>query len=130
MMVVTKRQRTVFAWIASFAVLLASVAPSIAQAFQRSGPGSWTEICTVLGNKLVAVDGTQFDSEPPVPAKHLLQHCPFCTLHVTALGMPPNPLSVPAWVPLGFALPGLMLVAPRTLFAWATAQPRAPPRPS
>lgn len=126
-MVVTRGKRTVVAWIACFAVLLASLAPSIAQALQLGGPGAWTEVCTALGNKLVAVDGSQDDSAPSVPAEHLLQHCPYCSLHVTALGMPPMPLSVPAWVPLDFAVPELLLAAPRTLFAWVTAQPRAPP---
>ena len=127
-MVVAKGKRTIVAWIACLALLLASLAPSIAQALQRGGPGTWTEVCTVLGSKLVAVDGRTDDSAPAVPAKHLLQHCPFCSLHVTALGMPPAPLSVPALAPLGFTVPELMLVAPRTLFAWATAQPRAPPQ--
>ncbi len=126
-MIVFRAYRTVFAWFACLALLLASLAPSIAQALQRGGSGTWTEVCTVLGSKLVAVDGSTDKSKPVVPAKHLLQHCPFCSLHVTALGMPPAPLSVPALVPLGFTVPELMLAAPRTLFAWATAQPRAPP---
>ena len=81
----------------------------------------------MLGNKLVAVDGSSGDSMPNLPAKHLLQHCPYCTAHASAIGMPPVTISVPALMAFGQAVPELMLVAPRTLFAWTTAQPRAPP---
>ena len=127
-MFVTRTQRTVVAWIACLAALLATLAPSIAQALQRGEPGAWIEVCTVLGSKLVAVDGTTDDSAPKGPAKHPLQHCSYCSLHVTALGLPPASLSLPPLVPLGLAAaPELMLQAPRTLFAWAIAQPRAPP---
>lgn len=127
-MVANMSRRAVVAWFACLAVLLASLAPSIAQTLQRGAPGGWTEVCTVSGSKIVAVDGAQNDSAPPAPAEHLLQHCPFCSLHVTAIGPPPAPLSLPALVRFGFAVPELMLVAPRTLFAWASAQPRAPPQ--
>ncbi len=126
-MTVAKGKRKFVAWIACCALLLASLAPSLAQTLERGGPGAWSEVCSVLGNKLVAADGSQDDSLPSAPTGHLFQHCPFCSLHVTALGTPPTPLSVPALVPLGFAVPELMLLAPRTQFAWATAQPRAPP---
>ena len=116
--------RRLVAWFASLAVLLASLAPSIAQAVRRDGSGAWIEVCSVLGNKLVAPDGTQRDS---APAKHLLQHCPYCALHATALGMPPAPPSLPAVVRGGGSVPALLLAAPRPLFAWAAAQPRGPP---
>lgn len=120
--------RAAVAWIACFAFLLATLAPSFSQAMQRGAADAWTEVCTALGAKLVSVDGGAKDgSTPAAPAKHLLQHCPYCTLNVTVLGMPPTPLSVLSLVPLGFALPELLLTAPRTLFAWTTAQPRAPP---
>ncbi len=129
-MVVARGRKAVVAWIACFAVLLASLAPTIAQALQREAPADWMEVCTAMGPKLVSVDGTASGSMPAAPAKHLLQHCAYCSLHVTVLGMPPTPLSVPALTPLGDAVPELLLVAPRTLFAWATAQPRAPPQVS
>lgn len=129
-MIATRGKRAVVAWIACFAVLLSLLAPTIAQALRREAPAGWMEVCTAMGPRLVAADGTASGSTPELPAKHLLQHCAYCSLHVTVLGMPPSPLSVPALSPLGDAVPELMLVAPRTLFAWATAQPRAPPQVS
>ncbi|CAN5448036.1 DUF2946 domain-containing protein [soil metagenome] len=129
-MIVTRSRKAVVAWIACFAVLLATLSPTIALALQREAPADWMEVCTAMGTKLVAADGTVGDSTPALPGKHLLQHCAYCSLHVTALGMPPMPLSVPALTPFGDAVPELLLVAPRTLFAWATAQPRAPPQVS
>ena len=103
--------------------------PSISQAFQRTGFNPWTEICTALGATRVAASEPAANGSAPVaPIDHLLQHCPYCAVQATVLGMPPAPLSVATPMPLGFALPKLFLASPRTLFAWASAQPRAPPR--
>lgn len=129
-MVVGKGRRTIVAWIACLALLLGSLAPAISQAIQRGLPASMSEVCSATGFTPVATDETIRESVPaaPVaPAKHLLQHCPYCSLHVTVLGMPPAPPFVPALAPLGFTVPELSLGGPRTLFAWAAAQPRAPP---
>jgi hypothetical protein len=130
-MIVARANRTVVAWIACLAILLASLAPAISQAVQRGVPDAMAEVCSAMGFALAAADQTTRKSvpaAPAVPAKHLLQHCPYCSLHVTVLGMPPAPPSVPALVPVGIKVPELLLAAPRTLFAWAVAQPRAPPR--
>lgn len=103
--------------------------PALSQALQRTGSDPWAEICTALGaNRVSAVDQATKGSVPESPTEHLLQHCPYCTLHATVLGMPPAPPTVAALMPLRFALPELFLASPRTLFAWSTAQARAPPR--
>ena len=103
--------------------------PSISQAVKLTGSNPWAEICTALGAKRVAAsDQAANKSAPSVPVEHLLQHCPYCTVHATVLGMPPAPLFVAPPHPLRFALPELFLASPRTLFAWSSAQPRAPPR--
>ncbi len=103
--------------------------PSISQAMKRTGANPWAEICTSLGAQRVAAGDKAADtSAPSVPVEHLLQHCPYCAVHATDLGMPPAPLSVATPHPLRFAQPELFLASPRTLFAWSSAQPRAPPR--
>ncbi len=116
--------RTFVAWIACCAVLVGSLAPAVSRALSGDAAQVWAEVCTTLGPKLVNTG----DDAPAAPADALFQHCPYCSLHATALGMPPAAVGVPALARLGFALPALFLSAPRTLFAWAHAQPRAPPR--
>lgn len=124
----TRGKAAFAAWIACIAILLSSLAPAIAHALQRDGQGAWAEVCTTSGSKVVSLDSGLADEAPSLPAEHPLQHCPYCSLHAPALGMPPGSLAVPTLVPQLSAVPEPMLAAPRTLFAWATAQPRAPPR--
>lgn len=93
-------------------VALARVMPS----------GAWTQVCTAEGMKMVSLDTGE-----TAPASGHLGHCPLCHLagdHSLAL-LPAQP----AWVlaPPGQSAPAAFLHAPRTLFAWAPAQARAPP---
>lgn len=121
--------RKLITWIACAAMLMGSVAPVLAHALQKSSAGGVIEVCTALGSQWVPVDQVgEAGSEPRPPADHARNHCPLCSSHLTALGMPPavaSPLLVPM---LRYGLPELFLSAARTPFAWATAQPRAPPR--
>jgi hypothetical protein len=64
------------------------------------------------------------------PKSHQAGHCPFCATFGADAALPP-----PAAITIAFAagdqpVPPLYLLAPRPLFAWASAQPRAPPIPS
>ena len=115
-------------WIACFAILLAALAPALSHAVQRDVPAGWIEICSVTGAKLVRIDdGAPSPSESGQQPTHADTHCPYCALHVDALGLPPSaPATVNLWA-LSFHVPELFLLAPRPLFAWASAQPRAPP---
>ena len=126
-----KRPPTAVVWFACIAQLLAALGLSIGQALApgaaRGGLVIWAEVCTLSGNRLVGIDGGKSDPAPVAPATHLFHHCPCCSLHVTALGMPPNALSVPAQLRFGLQLPEPMLRVARTLFAWTAAQPRGPP---
>ena len=119
-------RRLALAWIASLAVLLASFAPLLAHAFGGTTPTPWTEICTSLGTERVALDASHDGGAPKAPA-HLLEHCPFCSLHVDVVGVPPALPTVHAPVLAGTLVPRAFLHAPETLAAWASAQPRAPP---
>lgn len=107
------------------AILLASLAPSISQAMGFEKGRSWIEVCTTEGSKWVS--GDSGDSGAPTQAQHLLEHCPYCSIHVPALGMPASPVSVPEMLDRGHEVAVAFLAAPRTLHAWVSAQPRAPP---
>lgn len=119
--------RTLVSWIACAAILMGTLAPILTHAFERSPGSGWVEVCTAMGAQWV--DTAYGTPQAPVkaPAEHAQQHCPYCSSHVPALGMPPATLPVLVLPLSRDGLPGLFLLAPRTLFAWSTAQPRAPP---
>lgn len=118
--------RKLFSWMACAAVLMGSLAPILTHALERSPGNNWVEVCTAMGSQWVKADGT---SQAPgeTPADHAQQHCPYCSSHVPVLGVPPATATVLVLPTLRVGLPELFLLAPRTLFAWSTAQPRAPP---
>lgn len=117
-----RAHRRITSWIAALAVLLAALAPAVSHALGSRLGASWVEVCTLAGSKWVQ------PGEDSAPAgAQVVEHCPYCTLHSPAIGMPPAP---PADVPVlvaGPFVPPAFLAAPRTLHAWASAQPRAPP---
>lgn len=118
-------------WLALVAVLALALMPTLshALAFARGDAVAWTEVCTPQGIKVVALDSAE-DPTPatPVSTGQHLEHCPFCKLGSDdALALPPAPLALAEPLPPGPFLPPLFLQAPRTLHAWAAAQPRAPP---
>jgi Protein of unknown function (DUF2946) len=107
------------------AILMAALAPSVSQALGLSKGISWIEVCTAQGSKWLQGD---LDGSGSAPAsEHVLEHCPYCSLHVLALGMPPAPGLVAPVPRLRHDRPMAFLAAPRTLHAWVSAQPRAPP---
>ncbi len=101
---------------------------SHALAHARGGASAWAEVCTPQGVRLVALDSERAaDPAAPVQAAGHLEHCPFCALGADTVALPPAPAPDVA-MPAGRALlPPLFLQAPRTLFAWRSAQPRGPP---
>ncbi|WP_428504712.1 DUF2946 domain-containing protein [Roseateles sp.] len=123
--------RVMVSWIASFAILLSALAPVISHAVQADVPAGWAEICSVTGAKLVRLSDMGSDlsdgSQPESSQGHTYKHCPFCAMHSDDLAPPPAPVCELQLPELGQTVPTLFLQAPRTLFAWASAQPRAPP---
>jgi len=116
-----RRHRRLAAWVSLLALVLATLAPGIARAvaFAQGDATAWGQICST--------EGTPSPEGGSSPAAHMLDHCPFCSLHGDTLGLPPS-LSAQHSAPQpAYALPALFLKAPRTLHAWASAQPRAPP---
>ena len=120
-----RTHRRLTSWIAALAILLASLAPALSHALASATGSNWVEICTTQGSKWIQAgeDG----SEQAPASGHALEHCPYCSLHAPALGLPPA--TDLAQLPLGLCheVPLAFLSAPRTLHAWVSALPRAPP---
>jgi hypothetical protein len=113
-------------WLAVLAVLALVLAPTVSRALAFANGGStWTEVCTPLGMKFQAVAET--GEEAPAAQVGQLEQCGYCVL---SAGAAPLPVVASPDLPVAEAakaLPALFLQAPRTLFAWLSAQPRAPP---
>jgi hypothetical protein len=129
-MLMNRVTRRFTAWIACFAILLASLAPSISHALEAAkAPGSyWMEICSTAGLKFIEVDSGK-TSDSSSPAKHGLhfENCPFCKIHADSIVLPPASVLAPLVVSSSFPLPSLFYQSPRPLFVWASPQSRAPP---
>ena len=127
-MSVLRLRRRFAAWLALVAVLLGALAPTIAQARMGGDQSDWLEICTTTGMVWVqagADDTAQAISAPPADTA-TSPHCPWCTLHSGASGLPPA--APVALIPAPLAeQPPAFYRAPLTDTVWATARSRAPP---
>jgi hypothetical protein len=72
----------------------------------------------------VPADGPGF---PKAPKASDFEHCPFCSAQAAPAAILPPTLSVLLLPALSEPVSPLFLHAPRPLFAWTSAQPRAPP---
>lgn len=117
--------RRLTSWVAALAILLASLAPALSHAMASAAGSGWVEICTTQGSKRIQAgdDGSQ---RAPALA-HVLDHCPYCSLHAPTLGLPPATDLAQQSLRLCHEVPLAFLSAPRTPHAWVSAQPRAPP---
>ena len=92
--------------IAMFAILFASLAPSISHAMAaKHGTSFAQEICTTSGSKItiqvITTQGQQLTTELSVskqqPEKNIsmhLEHCPFCSAGAAAAALPCQPLAI------------------------------------
>jgi hypothetical protein len=124
-------------WLACLAILMNVLAPSISQAISQAKqspathlPASSMDICSIDGahSAMAAADQPQTPADSPAnPHAHASSHCPFCSSHGGNVALPSSAMPV-LFASAGAAiLPVLFYRAPRPLFAWATAHPRAPP---
>lgn len=121
----TRSARSLTAWIASFAMLVAALAPALSQAaYRASGDLRWVEICTASGIRHITVD-----AGPQDPGDNLVRPasaCVFCSLFADALPVPCGALDVP--VVQGEDIRVVFsLHLPRPGPLWAASCPRAPP---
>ena len=141
---VSEIRRYIAAWTACFAVLMASLAPSISHFIAAPTFASTQTVessVTLASNHQhhmgmghhVSVDATD-NAEPSLahgsgshpPSLHF-EHCPFCFTHAGSFGLPLHVfLPLPA-VKSALTLPVLFYLWPGRPFAWTPAQARAPP---
>ncbi len=119
-------------------MLLGALAPTISRMMSADEGGRyWLEVCSANGDHWIALSAEEARDlldQTGVPLQEesggkvsALDHCPYCSSHFATADLPPSPLP-PFAAPVGPDIePRLFLVAVRPLFAWATAQPRAPP---
>lgn len=123
-----RASRVMTSWIAVLAILMAALAPSISHALGAKNGASWIEVCTSVGAKWVQPDGSSKDQAPASGDVHPFEHCPYCSLHANAVAIPAAPVVPALAISSSDLLPTAFLAAPRTLYAWVSAQPRAPPQ--
>ena len=111
-------------WLAIFAMLGLALAPTVSHALDASGPGNpWAEICSVAGGQVMADEAAGARGD----AGAHLGHCPLCGHLGTAPALPASPSTIVALLDGADYLPAAFAELPRPRFAWAAAQPRAPP---
>jgi len=123
------RHWTAYAWIAALAILFNALAPVVSHAMSLASTRvAQVEVCTAMGIEMMpmaSAPGTGPSSSDALLKG--LMHCAYCTPHAGAFALlPPAP---PMLAVLGGhdAYPPLFYRAPRPLFQWSFAQPRAPP---
>lgn len=115
--------KKILTWFACLAILFGALAPTVAQVHQARVGDPLLDICSATG---IGADAPA-KSGPGTLAK---QHCPFCTLQLPDLAPAPASCGSVLVTELPAGPPALFLLAPRTLHAWAHANPRAPPQRS
>jgi hypothetical protein len=120
--------RTVTTRVAIFAVLVGWLMPTLSHAVRPGASESWLEVCSTLGSKWVAAgDASAGDSAPAPTQLQPGEHCPYCKLHSSGLGLPPAPIELAAAPQLRFEGLRSHPSPARTRIAWVIALPRAPP---
>lgn len=122
-----RNARALTSWIAVLAVLMAALAPSISHALGSNSASPWSVVCTSIGVQWVQTDADSADPSPGPGAAHAFEHCPYCSLHANAVAIPAAPSAGVPCISATDEPPVAVLVAPRTLSAWVSPQPRAPP---
>lgn len=121
--------RCLTAWIACFAILLASLAPSISHAVVAVAISSSisTEECLIHGEAHDAADHHDHSAPTHDPKGLHFEHCPFCLTHAASFALLQT-ASFTLHEVSGFSLFSVLFYqAPRLPFVWVPAQSRAPP---
>jgi hypothetical protein len=121
-------RRTLTIWLAALAILFSALAPSISHALSvnRNNVDSLA-ICSAYGSKQLPSYVKGENQKPVKQSQHYLAHCPYCFTHGGSVALLP-PVALSFAVQAGHGLfPSLYYQAPAKLYAWSTAQPRAPP---
>lgn len=126
-MFASRLHRRFIAWVALLALVLGALAPTVTQAMVAGGErADWLEVCSVSGMVWVKADTGELAQQPPDGSAAGQQHCPWCTLHGGAVGLPASQ-ALPELPPRLTDLPPAFYRAPLSATVWAPAQSRAPP---
>ena len=125
-----RRQLRGFVRLALAAMLALALLPTLAHAlnFAQGGSSNLAQICTPQGMQWVQLDAAPSEGERPLAAAGAMDDCPYCSRAMSVDGLLPSAQPLQWQPPVGGTEPPLFLHAPRTLFAWASAQPRGPPQ--
>jgi len=121
----TKQNRKLISWLATLAILMSALAPSISQALSvsQAGKGFVAEICTTSGTKLNQVIGDEDSSSKPAAMEG---HCPYCV--VSSLYLLPTTVALEFHAPTQYVRQSLSSYQSyRPLFSWLSLPSRAPP---
>lgn len=114
-------------WIAVFAVLMSSVAPTVSQAVSlaQNIQDISIEICTTTGVKMTHVIDLSLSGNTDELAQSG-EHCPLCVVHGNYVPLLNHELSFAKPVNSNI-YPQLFYQSPKPLFAWVALPSRAPP---
>lgn len=115
-----------FVWLALFALLLNTFAPTVSHALAASRPAVPVDVCSVDGGASFAAAAALLMQDGHA-GMTMLDDCGYCLTHAGSHGMPP-PVHAPSLAPGGTEpRPPLFYHAPRPLAVWLAAVPRGPP---
>jgi hypothetical protein len=120
---------TAYAWIACLAILFNAFVPVASHALGLSSSATTqVEVCTAMGIEMLPMPASdQVAKSASDKLLKSLTHCGYCAAHAGSFGLPPQPAIVFVASDGRDVFPPLYDFAPRPLFAWSLAQPRAPP---
>jgi hypothetical protein len=124
-----RSHRNALSWVAVFALVVAALLPSLARALADDGKVFWTEVCSAQGMRFVAVSDSGVVTEvgQPPASNGSMDHCPYCKLLDPVALVEPPAISRAQRAPNRDRMPALFWHGARGLYAWSSAQPRAPP---
>lgn len=129
-MLLHRTPRLLASWIAVLTVLMAALAPSMSTTLGANSGSTLVEVCTSLGAKWLVRDGSAAEQPESPGDTQTSNHCPYCPLHASEIAVPASPLILVFGPARSEFSPAFFLTAPRTLYAWLSAQSRAPPSAS
>jgi len=115
-------------WAALLALLLATLAPSVAHAMRhlRGETMPWSQLCSATGGKRV-VFGWRADGGGSSPRADASGPCTACLLHHGGWASPPTAPAIALRTDLQVSVAAPRPLQTRLSFVWHPAQPRAPP---
>jgi Protein of unknown function (DUF2946) len=120
-------RHTFFLWMAGFAVLFAALAPTVSAALQGADVSGWGEVCTAQASQWNGAGPDSQKRELPPTSIHIFEHCPYCSIHASGMGMPPSGLLLSA-ISLSHAKQSYDVQTAPSRRLWSYALLRGPPQ--